>query len=235
MIFGSIDLEDVVQVNDKTRLSAVKSFVSKDEAAITLVRIKPESSESFITVSGVSLSSKDWYLDWAYQTDGEKTVELEITTNGSPAVYTKTIEVVTAVDDALFSSDQDLTQYEGEILKWVPVGRASWLNIHRQAQRLILDWLKSIGITKRDGSQLTKADFIDNYDVRVLSQHWTLELIFSSISNKPDDIFQLKAEQYRAMRRASQNRRGVTADFTGDGVQDKRETQDMRSFKLVRS
>ena len=58
-IFPHIELEDIVQVNDRTRLSAIKSFVSKDEAAVTLVEIEPESGSGFIDVTGAKQA--DWF------------------------------------------------------------------------------------------------------------------------------------------------------------------------------
>ena len=38
-IFGVIESDPVVQTNDKVRLKAMRSFISKDEAEITLVEI----------------------------------------------------------------------------------------------------------------------------------------------------------------------------------------------------
>ena len=68
-IFGNLHLEEKVQVNEKTRIDCTKSFIS-DEAAISLVRIKPEDGGSFVTVTS------DKYLDWAYETAGTKTATL---------------------------------------------------------------------------------------------------------------------------------------------------------------
>ena len=63
-IFSILDFEPEVQLNDKTRLSAVKSFASKAVHEITSLTIKPESSGSAIDVYGAQ--SSDWFLDWAY-------------------------------------------------------------------------------------------------------------------------------------------------------------------------
>jgi hypothetical protein len=232
-IFGVLELEDVVQVGDKTRLSGVKSFVSKDEAAITLVRIKPESTGSFVTVSGVSLTYKDWYLDWSYATSGTKTVTIEITA-GSVQTFTRNIEVVSEADDKLLSKDADLIAYEPDILKWVPSGRSSFLNLHRASQRLILDWLDSIRIWRNDGTKLTKDDISVTDDLKQLSAFLTLEMIFFGLSNKVDDTFLQKAKLYYSRAEGVKNRGRIQADFNGDGDLDSGENEDMKSFKLVR-
>lgn len=231
-IFGNIELESVVQVSDKTRLNCVKSFVSKDEAAITLVRIKPETIASFIQVG--TTNSKDYYLDWEYTTDGTKTITLEITTNGAPQTFTKTLEVTSVADDMLLSSDADLVAIEPDVLKWVPAGRNSFLNVHRKSLNLILDWLDSIRIWKTDGTKLTKEDISYTDDLNKLSIYITLELIFMGISNKVDDVFLAKAREYRAKATEMKNRGRIQADFNGDDALDSTENVDMRSYNLVR-
>lgn len=233
-IFGNIELESVVQLNDKTRINCSKTFVSKGSPAITLVRIKPEATGSFITVSASPVASKDFYLDWQYSTAGTKTVTLEVTAGGSPETFTATIEAVSAVDDKLFSSDQDLMAIEPDILKWIPVGRNSFLNVHRASQKLILDWLDSIRVWRTDGTKLTKADLSLTDDLKQLSIYMTLELIFMGISNKTDDVFLAKAREYRSKAFDVKQRGRIQADFDGSGTLTPGEGADMRSFNLFR-
>ena len=232
-IFGNIELESVVQTNDKTRINCSKSFVSKDNAAITLVRIKPEASGSFITVSGSPVLAKDFILDWEYTSSGSKTVTLEITA-GAVQTFTKTITVLTSTDDCLYSADSDLTAIEPDILKWIPSGRNSFLNIHRAAQGLILDWLDSIRVWRNDGTKLTKADLKLTDDLKQLSIYTTLELIFMGISNKVDDVFLAKAREYRAKALDVKNRGRIQADFNGNGTLEKEDAYDMKSFRIYR-
>lgn len=232
-IFGNIELESMVQVNDKTRINCSKSFVSKDNASVTLVRIKPESTGSFITVSGSPVLAKDFILDWEYATSGTKTVTLEITA-GVLQTFTKTIEVVSASSDSLYSSDSDLTAIEPDILKWIPSGRNSFLNVHRAAQGLILDWLDSIRVWRNDGTKLTKADLKLTDDLKQLSIYTTLELIFMGISNKVDDVFLAKAREYRAKSLDVKNRGRIQADFNGNGTLEKEDAYDMKSFRIYR-
>lgn len=236
MIFPNLEIEELVQVNDKTRLNATKTFVSKDNVAITMVRIEPEAGNGFVDVTGgAPLNSSNWYLDWQYATAGTKTVQVEVTA-GTTTTYSSTIVVVSAATDALWSSDKDLIGYENQIMKWVPPGRNSWLNVHRKAQVLILDWLDSIRVWKKDGTRLTKADFLVTNDVRQLSAYWTLQLIFEDLSNKPDDIFRFKADSYAELVQAAKNRGRIQADFNDNQTDDdvNEDSQDMRSFTMVR-
>lgn len=234
-IFGNIELESVVQTNDKTRLNCTKSFISKDETPITLVRIKPEASGSFIQV-GTTLQ-KDYYLDWEYSTAGTKVVTLEIT-NGTPTpvvtTFTSSIEVVTAATDKLLSSDQELNAVEPDVLKWIPQGRNTFLNVHRKSQQLILDWLDSIRVWRTDGTKLTKDDLSLTDDLKQLSIYITLELIYMGISNKVDDVFLAKAREYRNKSVDIKNRGRIQADFNGNGTLESSEGTDMRSFNMVR-
>ena len=234
-IFGNLELEETLQVNDKTRLNGSKSYISKDEAAVTLVRIKPEASGSYIQVSGTGLTAKDWYLDWQYSTAGAKVVSIEITTNGAAQEFTKNITVLLAADDMLWSSDQDLVQIEPDILKWVRPGRNSFLDMHRKSQQEILFWLDEQRIWDVDGNRFVKADLLDNLEVKKLSIYWTLQLIFFGLSNQPDDVFMAKAKIYESKCKEAKNRGRLLIDFDKDDVLDSDvDSYEMRSMRLVR-
>lgn len=239
MIFPLIETEPVVQVADKTRLSAVKSFKSNDEGAFVSVKIKPEDSGSFINVTGAApFNSKNWYLDWAYTTSGTKIVTLEIVTATSTTTFTKTIGVVTEADDKLWSSDDDLVQYEPDIMNWVRAGRASFKDYHRLSQKRILEWLDNIKVWNKDGEPFTKNDItlaIANEDLKRISVFWTLEAIFGGLSNKPDDVFAVKEKAYRASRKeVLADRSRIRADYNKDGVIEKGEQYQLRSIRLSR-
>jgi hypothetical protein len=233
-IFGALELEPILQVNDKTRLNATKSYISKDEPAITLVRIEPETGNGFVTVSGTGLSYKDWYLDWTYTSAGTKTVSIEITTTGSPVVVTKDIVVVTAVVDGLWSSDQDLVKYEPDILKWIKPGRSSFLDMHRAAQTEILDWLDEQRIWDIDGNRFTKADILVTDEVRKLSTYWALQLIYFGLQNQPDDVFSQKGSYYEDKVLKAKNRGRLLIDFDKDTEQTNAEAYEMRSIRIYR-
>lgn len=230
-IFGILELEPVVQVDDKIRLSAKKSFVSKDEAAISLVRIEPEAGAGFIDVTGSNY--KDWYLDWSYSgTSRSVTVSVEITTDGAPVTFTKDLQVFTAEDDQLFSTDDDLINKENDILKWVQDGRSSFLNVHRQARDLVLTYLDESGKTDRDGNRLTAESIVDVEEVREWAAALTLKLIFKSISNAVDDVFAEKAKMYSSQVKIHRNRTFLRFDYDGDGKLSKAEKN--QTFQTIR-
>lgn len=232
-IFGNLELEAVVQTNDKTRLDASKSFIPKGGETVNHVKISPETGVALINVHAAG-NPKDWHLDWEYTTAGTKTVTLEIKAGPTTSTFTKTIEVITPEADKLLSKDSDLIQFEPDILKWLPAGKNTFNNIHRISQALILDWLDSIRIWRTDGSKLTKNDISLTDDLKQLSVYMTLELIFMGISNRQDDVFLNKARQYGQKALLVQARGRIQADFNGNGTLDKGEGADLRSLTLVR-
>jgi hypothetical protein len=232
-IFGNLELESVVQTRDKTRLSASKSFSPKGEQPIDQVKISPETGVALIDIHDGG-NPKNWFLDWEYATAGTKTVTLEIKAGPHTVTFTRSIEVVTPEQDKLFSKDSDLIQFEPDILKWLPAGKSTYNNIHRNAQYLILDWLDSIRVWRTDGTKLTKADLSLTDDLKQLSIYMTLELIFMSISNQVDDVFLSKARMYGQKALLVQGRGRIQADFDGSGTLDAGEAADLRSFTLVR-
>ena len=63
-LFAIADLEAEVQLNDKTRFNASKSFWSKDVLPINALTIKPGVGASAIDC--FSHNPDQWYLDWAF-------------------------------------------------------------------------------------------------------------------------------------------------------------------------
>lgn len=244
-VFPKLHNEATVQVEDKTRLDATPSFVSADDTGITQVRIDPETG-----VAGfIDVTSKK-YLDWAYDTNGTKTITVEVT--GSTGTNTKTfdVEVLTAAEDCLFSDDSMLLPYEGEILKYVRKGRCSWLDKHRAAQERIIEFLDEKKIWKpcddNDADQYagvpvpyTKADICaltgDDFEqFKDWSKFMVLEMIYSDLSKQVDDIFARKAESYRGMKDAAAHRGCLRLDKDGDGEIECGDFEDLQSGDLVR-
>ena len=217
-IFGNLRLEKVCQFSDKTRLDATSSFVSKDEAAITLVEIEPKSGAGFIDVTGTS--SSDWYLDWEFSgvASVTETVSVRITTDGSPSTFTADIDITTEADDKLFSTDQDIIDKKSDVLKWVPDGRNSFLNVHREAQEDIIDWLDEQGYRDKDGNRLTKASLVDKEEVRSWSAWKCLELIFDDLSNAVDDVFDRDARRFESKAFQARDRSVLRYDWDNDGT-----------------
>jgi hypothetical protein len=233
MICGFLELENTVQVGDKTRLSAIKSFVTKGEAAVSLVEIQPEDTAGFIDITDDDPSN--WFLDWIYAgITRSVTVSLRITTDGAPVVVTKTMQVNTEVDDYLFSADTDLTAIEPDVLKWVPDGRSSFLNVHRSVQEKIMDALNKMGITDNSGNPLTKAAIVDIDEVKFWSRDWTLALIYKGAQNQKEDVFDEKAKFYFGEAAKAKDRARLRLDINGDGTADNSESYDMTAVTLVR-
>ena len=235
-IFGNLEYDSTVQVNEKIRLDASGSFITQDEADVTLVRIEPEALAGYVTVSGVGIAQKDWYLDWGYTADGTKTVTLEITTDGAPSTFTFSIEVLTSADDALFASDQDLKKFEPDIMKWLPSGKSTWNFIHRKVQEKILTEIYKSRIFADDGTKLEKTEVIDKAEVREWATFSALSIIFKGIQNATDDVFGQKADEYNAKSKKfmEYSLNVLALDYNKDGSVDLSEKMDFRSGTLVR-
>jgi hypothetical protein len=214
MIFPNLELEPIVQVNDRTRLNSLKSFVTQDESAISLIQIRPTASEDFINVT------TDQYLDWQYSASGTHVVTARVTASGASAQVSGSISVITVASDKLFSTDADLRLHESDILKWVEAGRNSFLNIHRRAQKLILEQLRREGYTDVDGAPYTKAAVVDVEEVKQWATMWTLQLIFEALSNATDDVFHEKAVRYSTLRQQWEGSALLRLDTDGDGTVD---------------
>ena len=234
MIFPNLELEDTLQFGDRTRLSAVKSFITQDEAAVTLVEIEPSSGGGFIDVTGSG--SEDWFLDWEYTGGASitETVSVRVTTDGAPVTSTNTLELITPADDRLFSDDSQLTQQESDILKWVPDGRNSFLNIHRRAQELIIAFLDEQGYTDVDGDPLTKEDIVRLDEVNQWSKALALSLIFQSQSNAVDDVFDRKSKFYGSEVLTHRHRSILRVDLNNDGEIDPGEKLPFKTLDIIR-
>lgn len=227
MIFPVLKIENIVQVDDQTRLDARKSYTTPDEASVTLIEIEPDTGLGFLDITSQQ------YLDYQYSTDGDKTISLRVTTDGSPETITETLTITTALDDKLFSSDEELTSHEPDILEYVRAGRNSFLNVHRTAQDRILTWLDEHRITDNNGDRLTKDAIVDTEEVNDWSKFMTLRMIFEGLSNSVDDIFNAKSQGYRELEAIARNRSQLRLDKDGDGEVD-RNAYDTRTFRMVR-
>ena len=238
MIFPSLSLETVLQVEDKTRINASRSFVNNNEI-ISDVLIQPEATEAFISV--FNADSEKWFLDWAYITDGLKDVVVRVITDVTPAGRDRTyqINVLTADDDTLFSSDSDLLPWETDILNYLPKGKNSYLYAHRKAQDIIIAYLDEQRYWKQDGSRITKQDIaaITDNEVRKQFTEWstfqTLLIIFESIQVSNNDIFESKRIKYEALRNSARSRSALRLDLDGDSQLDQN-PYDIRTLRMIR-
>jgi hypothetical protein len=146
-------------------------------------------------------------------------------------VYPK---VYTEAGDYLFSNDGDLTAHEPDIMKWVGDGRASFKNVHRRSQKLIIAWLDEKGYVNTYGKKYTKHDIIDLEEVRQWSIFMTLRLIFQGLSNAIDDVFDRKAKMYELNEQSARQRVILRLDSNSDGQVDEVEGVSIYSGSLFR-
>jgi hypothetical protein len=218
MIFPNLEVEAVVQVSDRTRLDASKSYASKGPLSIVTVEIQPDVAEPWIDVTGTKPS--DWLTDWEYATDGVKNVGVRITDSGTPTPtqYTKfrQILVLSEADDALWSTDADLTAEEPDILKYVRKGRNTFKDVHREAQMQILEMLDRKGY-RIAGRKIEASDLVDISEVSEMSRYLALSMILSGQRSQTDDVYQVKAERYFSKYQIAQQRQIIGIDMDEDG------------------
>lgn len=159
-------------------------------------------------------------------------VTLTVKTATEESSIDEYVEVYTKEGDALFSEDPDLVGFENDIMKWLPQGRGSFLDLHRKSQKMILDWLDRQGYRDDSGKKFTKFAFVDNSDVRMWSSFLTLKLFFMSINNATDDVFKNKADYYSKHEIESRNRAILALDTNGDGKEDINNSPDNWSGRM---
>jgi hypothetical protein len=215
-IFPDLQMEPIIQTQDKTRFDATKSYITVDEAAITLVEIQPNNALGFIDVTGNG--PEDWFLDYQFTTVGSVSATVRITTDGAPVTYSRSGVTLLPTEDALFSTDKDLIDHEDDIMDYVRDGRNSFIDKHRLAQDTILDELNDANIRDSSGNRLTKAAILDVKEVKEWSKYYVLMTIFDSQSNVVGDIFDEKARMYEGKMLRAQSNGFLRLDRNGDGI-----------------
>lgn len=222
-IFGSIKVDSCIALNDKFRIDASFTWATPDEPDFNSVEIEPFSGHGYIDVTS------DRFLDWAYTTPGQKTITLRIMTNVGVQQFTKTVDVKTEEQDCCLANDECLRSYEPDICKWLPCERTSYKWIHRKVATCIVDCINRMGVSERKGypvdpknpicklEPITCDQLKNNPQIEKWATFWALELILSSMSARPDDIFAEKAEFYRSLAKDAGNAPNLYIDFDGDG------------------
>lgn len=231
MIFINCVKEDLVQVNDKTRIDVSLSFVSGD--GITDIRIKPEASESFISV--YNTSQDKWYLDWSYATDGEKIISVEATDGINTVSQDFTISVISEADDNLYSNDSQIFALESELKRYIPLGRNSYKYLHREAQSRILMYLDRKRIWNDDGSAYTKNQLNLDGSLQKWSLYETILMIYTDLLISVGDKFAEKVNQYKELRNYERDRGAIRIDKDNSGQIDANsDIQDLKSYRLIK-
>lgn len=311
--------EEKVQVDDKVRLDASKSFVTTGSSAMTTMTIKPEDSGSAISVFSSTVENR--YLDWVYTTiswdidstnnkiyfneggsdltatltsgtytraqllteiqtrldvagDNTYTVsesqnKITISATGSFSLLplkmdanllphlgyydttssstthtserfeyaikkvtvvigdgtttaTKSfyVKVHSVISDALYSSDSDIMPLDSEIMRYVPKGRASFIDVHRVAQNNILDWLDQNGFRDQNEKRYRKFDILDKEEVKNWSKYMVLRTIYFRLHNQVDDVYRKKSADFEKLEVASRSRFILSLDSDKDGEKD---------------
>jgi hypothetical protein len=228
MINIDLKCEEVVQINDQTRFDLTKTFITSDEGTLTSIKIKPD-SVNFPSLQFTITTNK--YLDYAYDEDGEKEIEIEVITSETTKTITKTISALSVEDDKLFSSDYDLVKHENGIFRYLREGRSSFLDKHREAQAEILRQLDRERITKTDGTRLTKSEIADVEDVKDWSKYLVLYYILNAQKSEVGDVFDDKSKDY--LQRSIQSRASalLRLDLNQDGAA---ENYDILSTRIFR-
>lgn len=175
-------------------------------------------------------SSSDLFKHLGFSEDGQlvgapveygiRKVTLTVATDTESATATEYLQVYTEQGDALFSEDADLVGFENDIMKWLPAGRGTFLDLHRKAQQSILDWTDRKGYRDDNGKKITKWAFVDNSDVRMWSTYLALKLFFMGVTNATDDVFKRKAAYYEKLEIEARDRVVLELDLDGDGKSD---------------
>lgn len=229
-IFVVIKHDSRTQLNDKVRFDLSNIFVARPNttADVEKIEFKPTPSSSFYVVHDTSVPArkflpKDWYFDWVYESktgsvNNEMTVEVKVTaSDASTKSQTSKILLLTESEDSLFSTDNDLVNYEHDILKHLPDGKSSWNYLHRRSQDRILSYLFEKGYKNTDGTPYTKAQIVDKYDYKEWSTFMTLKLIFGTVLNSKGDVFLEKSKFYENLE-SKANKTDLRVDTDSDGT-----------------
>ncbi len=163
----------------------------------------------------------------------QKKIVLSVNNGDGAQTITKYVKLFSVAGDCLFSSDQDLTTWEPDIIKWVQKGRTSFLNAHREAQDQILYYLDKNGYTNIYQEKYDKFDIVDHSEVNEWSAFLALSIIMWGISNKSDDVFLKKHFEYKSKSSEARDRAVLRLDLNEDGVADTNEHVDISSGTLV--
>ena len=184
MINVSVNYPLIAQVGEKVRIDA-KSVFTDPSTTVASVEIRPLASGDFYDVS------EDKILDWVYDTEAEITATVKITDDSETPVIKEVdviFNIVSAETDKLFSSDLYLLEREGELSHYIPEQYSTFNHVHREVQRLILEELKTRGLTDSSGNYLTKSSITHTKELRDWATNLALSLIYFDISSLQTNV-----------------------------------------------
>lgn len=200
-----------VQITNGDTASAVALALSIELEAI--VGISASASNAIVTVTNDSVgwctpASDGVTTGFSYSTVTEGQFQ------STDSVF---VGVYSVNGDYLFCDDSDLMQFESEIRRWVPDGRNSFLNVHRQAQKHIIEYLDRSGFVNSNGDKYTKFDLLDKSEVKEWARFTALRMIFENVKNSQDDVFQTKRQTYQTKEDYARNRAILRIDKNKSG------------------
>lgn len=214
----SVDVDDKLTITNSTTRFTLDPYFSEDSVLPYIgFKTRPDGENDYENAT----SHEGDIVDKL-----PRNVTLTVGDGSTTASITKVVYVVSKDGDALFSSDQDLRKHEYDIMKWVSPGRATFLDVHRKAQDLIVSWLDEEGYVNIYNEKYTKFDIVDHEEVRQWSTYLALHLIFKGIHNSEDDVFEDKAADYEAEMIRHRNRAILRLDTDKDGRADEHERLD---------
>lgn len=231
MIFLNCLKESLVQVGDKTRIDVSRSFTSGE--TISSIKVIPEAGADEIEIH--SQNQDKWYLDWAYTTSGTKTITIEASHAQVTVSQNYEIEVISEEEDNLYSTDEQIFTIESELKRYIPPGRNSFKNVHREAQARILNYLDRKRIWNTDGEPYTKNQINLFGELSRWSLYETLFIIYNDLFISVGDKFAEKINQYKELRNIERDRASIRIDKNNSGTFDSgSEIQELKSFRLIR-
>lgn len=231
MIFLNCLTEELVQANDKTRIDVSRSFVSGD--GITDIEIQPEAGGDYISV--YNLDQDKWFLDWSYATDGDKVISVRATDGTSTVSQNFNIKIISEEEDNLYSKDSQLFSIESELKRYLPPGRNSFKNVHREAQSRILNYLDRKRIWNDNGEPYSKTQINLHGELQKWSLYEAALIIYSDLFVSVGDKFAEKINEYKSLRNIERDRGALRIDKDNSGVIDEgTEFQELKSFRLIK-
>ena len=200
-LFPKADIDEVVQVLDMFRIDAKDSFYTSGEI-LTEVNIYPDFVGNPSVFFDVFMQDEPdcWNLDWAYETNGDYTIRVELKTDTETKTTDYTIKAITAAIDNLLSNDSDLYKYENELRHKKLEGRNSWIYAHRAAQEEILQFLYKNGKFNKDNTPITKDQLKAESKLTLWSTYEAMLIIFQDLKTSNSAAFNEKLVDYSEKR-----------------------------------
>jgi hypothetical protein len=230
MIFPNLIHEKIIQIGDKTRFNAKESFVT-GSSVVSDVLI--DAGEGYISV--FSQNKDNWFLDWAFDTEGTKEIKLKIELEDeSEKEVSFFIDCLTEEKDALFSSDSQLFAWENELQYQFPQGKNSFKYAHRNSQNMIIRYLDGEGIRKKDGSPFSKQELAENVYISEWSAYQTIINLLEDQRITDSDIFNEKKKSYMARLIDAKKNAAIRLDYDDNGEIENHEIKNVQMKYLTR-